>query len=109
MKRLLTLIVGVALVLATAGLAQAGPADKAGNILINATLGWIDCPKAWADEVSRGGGRGVAGVFVTGPLMCGANLGARYVGVAADVLTLPLGDNLVKPNALDGKPPLRLP
>ena len=109
MKRLLGSIVGLALVLTTAGLAQAGEANKVSNTLINATVGYVECPKAWADEVSRGGERGVAGLFVTGPIMCGANVGVRYLGVAVDLLTLPFGDNLIKPNALDAKPPLRLP
>ena len=110
MKKLWSSIVGVALVLATAGLAQAGDAsDKVGNTIINATVGYVDCPKAWLDEVSRGRERAVVGFFVTGPIMCGANVGVRYLGVAADLLTLPWGDNLVTPNALDAKPPLRLP
>ena len=109
MKRLLGSIVGVALVLATAGLAQAGEGNKVSNTIINASVGYIECPKAWADEVSRGGERGVAGLFVTGPIMCAANVGVRYLGVAADLLTLPFGDNVVKPNALDSKPPVRLP
>jgi len=110
MKKLWSSIVGVALMLATAGLVQAGDApDKVGNTIINAATGYLDCPKAWADEVSRGGGRSVVGFFVTGPIMCGANVGVRYFGVGVDLLTLPWGDNLVKPNALDAKPPLRLP
>lgn len=109
MKRFWGSILGVALVLTTAGLAPAGQADKAGNTIINAAVGYVECPKAWADELSRGGERGVAGLFVTGPIMCGANVGVRYLGVAVDLLTLPFGDNLVRPNALDAKPPLRLP
>ncbi len=80
---------GVALVLATAGLVQAGDApDKVGNTIINATVGYVDCPKAWLDEVSRGRERSVVGFFITGPIMCGANVGVRYLGVAADLLTL---------------------
>ena len=110
MKKLGGSIVGVALLLATAGLAQAGEGtDKVGNTIINAATGYLDCPKAWVDEVSRGGERSVVGFFLTGPIMCGANVGVRYIGVAADLLTLPWGDNFVKPNALDAKPPLRLP
>lgn len=110
MRKIWGSIVGVALLLATAGLAQAGDAaDKVGNTVINAAVGYIDCPKAWLDEVSRGGERTVVGFFVTGPIMCGANVGLRYLGVAADLLTLPWGDNFVTPNALDKKPPLRLP
>ena len=110
MKKLWGSIVGVALLLATAGLVQAGEGtDKVGNTIINAATGYLECPKAWVDEVSRGGERSVVGFFVTGPIMCGANVGVRYFGVAVDLLTLPWGDNLVKPNALDPKPPLRLP
>ena len=109
MKKLLNSIVGMVLLLATAGLAHAGAADKLGNTVINAGIGYVDCPKAWVDEVSRGGERGVVGFFVTGPIMCGVNVGARYLGVAADLLTLPWGDNVITPNALDPKPPVRLP
>lgn len=110
MNRIILSIVGVALLLATAGLAEAGEApNKVGNTIINAAIGYLDCPKAWVDEVSRAGERGVVGFFVTGPIMCGVNVGARYLGVAADLLTLPWGDNVVSPNALDPKPPVRLP
>lgn len=110
MKKLWGSIVGVALVLGTAGLVQAGDAaDKVTNTIINATIGYVDCPKAWLDEVSRGRERSIVGFFITGPIMCGANVGVRYLGVAADLLTLPWGDNFVTPNALDAKPPLRLP
>ncbi len=110
MKRFWGSIIGVVLVLSTGALAQAGEApNKVGNTIINATLGYVDCPKAWADEVSRGGERGVVGFFVTGPIMCGVNVGARYLGVAADLLTLPWGANVITPNALDSKPPVRLP
>ncbi len=110
MKKILGSIVGLVLLLATASLAQAGEAsDKVGNTIINATIGYVDCPKAWLDEASRGRERSVVGFFVTGPIMCGANVGVRYLGVAADLVTLPWGDNLVTPNALDAKPPLRLP
>jgi len=41
--------------------------------------------------------------------VCGTNVAVRYLGVAADLVTLPWNGNLVKPNALDKKPPLRLP
>lgn len=93
----------------TATTASADIADKAKNTGINAGLGVVECPKAWWDEASRGGVRGVIGVVATGPVMCGANIALRYFGVAADIITLPWGDNLIKPNALDPKPPLRLP
>jgi hypothetical protein len=83
--------------------------EKAKETGINAALGVVECPKAWWDEASRGGARGILGAVVTGPVMCGTNVAVRYLGVAADLLTLPWGDNLIKPGALDKKPPLRLP
>src|SRR5262245_63394804 len=89
--------------------AWAGIEDKAKNTAINAGAGVIECPKAWIDEASRGGARGAVGAVVTGPVMCGANVAVRYLGVAADLVTLPWNGNLVKPNALAKKPPLRLP
>ena len=99
-------LVMVALVPATV---HADMQEKAKNTAINAALGGIDCPKAWWDEVSRGGVRGVFGAVITGPVMCATNLAVRYLGVGADLATLPWGDNVVKPNALDSKPPVRLP
>jgi len=105
--------IAIALVAAALGLtattASADIVDKAKNTGINAGLGVVECPKAWWDEASRGGVRGVIGAVATGPVMCGANVALRYFGVAADLVTLPWGDNLIKPNALDHKPPLRLP
>jgi hypothetical protein len=91
------------------GVVHADIEEKAKNTGINAAVGVIDCPKAWYEEASRPGARGVLGVVITGPVMCGANVAVRYLGVAADLLTLPWGDNVIKPNALDRKPPLRLP
>jgi hypothetical protein len=106
-------VVGVTIVAALVGwsaMAGAGGIEeKAKNTGINAAAGVVECPKAWWDEASRPGARGVLGAVVTGPVMCGANVAVRYVGVAADLLTLPWGDNLVRPNALDKKPPVRLP
>ena len=101
----------VALVLSAlaAGPAVAEIREKAKETGINAAVGVVECPKAWWDEASRGGARGIIGAVLTGPVMCGTNVVVRYLGVAADLLTLPWGDNLVKPNALDKKPPLRLP
>lgn len=87
----------------------AGMAEKAKNTGINAGFGVAECPKAWMDEASRDGARGIVGMIVTGPLMCGTNVAVRYLGVAADLVTLPWGDNVVKPNVFDKKPPLRLP
>ena len=89
--------------------ASADVVDKAKNTGINAGLGIVECPKAWWDEASRGGVRSVVGAVATGPVMCGANVLVRYFGVVADLVTLPWGDNLIKPNALDHRPPLRLP
>jgi hypothetical protein len=89
--------------------AYGGIEQKAKNTAVNAAFGVIDCPKAWRDEASRKGARGVVGVLITGPVMCGTNVAVRYMGVAADLLTLPWGDNVVKPTALDHRAPLRLP
>jgi hypothetical protein len=107
MRQTIGLAVGIVLLAATA--AGAEILEKATNTGINAGLGIVECPKAWWDEASRGGLRGVVGAVATGPVMCGANVVLRYFGVVADVVTLPWGDNLIKPNALDHKPPLRLP
>jgi len=41
--------------------------------------------------------------------VCGTNVAVRYLGVAADLVTLPWNGNLAKLNALDKKFPLRLP
>lgn len=101
--------VGLALVVLAPATVQAGIEKKAKNTAINAALGVVECPKAWHDEASRGGARGVVGAIITGPVMCGTNVAVRYLGVAADLLTLPWGDNVVKPNALDRRPPVRLP
>jgi len=89
--------------------AWAGIETKAKNTAINAGAGVIECPKAWIDEASRGGARGAVGAVLTGPIMCGTNVAVRYLGVAADLATLPWNGNLVKPNALSKKPPVRLP
>jgi len=99
----------VAALCLTATTASADIVEKAKNTGINAGLGVVECPKAWWDEASREGIRGVIGAVVSGPVMCGANLAVRYLGVAVDIITLPWGDNVIKPNALDSKPPLRLP
>lgn len=104
-----TVVVLAALALGGAPPAGAEIVDKAKNTGINAALGVVECPKAWWDEASREGLRGIAGAVATGPLMCGANVLVRYLGVVGDLLTLPWGDNLVQPNALEKQPPLRLP
>jgi hypothetical protein len=101
--------VGLAVFVLVPATGHAGIEKKAKNTGINAALGVVDCPKAWHDEASRGGARGVLGAIITGPVMCGTNVAVRYLGVAADLVTLPWGDNVVKPNALDRKPPVRLP
>jgi hypothetical protein len=107
----LEMSMGVALVLVAvaAGVVHADIAEKAKNTGINAAVGVVDCPKAWRDEATRPGARGVLGVVITGPVMCGTNVAVRYLGVAADLLTLPWGSNVITPNALDPKPPVRLP
>ena len=92
--------------------AAADPGVKAANTLSNAALGWTNCPKAWADEVGKGAKnpwRGIFGALVTGPVMCGVNVGATYLGVAADVVTLPWDGNVLPPAAhASVKPPLTL-
>lgn len=92
--------------------AAADPGTKAANTLSNAALGWTNCPKAWVDEVGKGAKnplRGVLGALVTGPVMCGVNVGATYLGVAADVVSIPWGDNALPPAAhASVKPPLTL-
>ena len=110
MKMLTGLIgLGFAFVVLGPAAVYADIEQKAKNTGINAAVGVVDCPKAWHDEASRPGARGVLGVVITGPVMCGTNVAVRYLGVAADLLTLPWGDNVIKPNALDKKPPVRLP
>jgi len=110
MKRLVTASLVLSILLASAATpASAEFKDKAQNTGINLLFGVADCPKAWGDELSRGGVRSVVGAVITGPLMCGTNVAVRYLGVAADILTLPVGDNTIKPNALDRQPPVRLP
>lgn len=109
MKEGIVAFVLLTLIVVVAGPASAEIAEKAKNTGINAALGVVECPKAWWDEASRGGVRSVVGTLVTGPVMCGTNVAVRYLGVAADLLTLPWGDNVVKPNALDKNPPVRLP
>lgn len=109
MKKLFVTVVALTVGLLAFTPAHAGMGEKTGNTIVNATLGAAECPKAWADEVSRGGERSVIGFFITGPLMCGTNVAVRYLGVAADLLTLPVGDNVIQPNVLDPKPPVRLP
>ena len=101
--------VGFGALILTPPIAEADMATKAKNTGVNAALGVVDCPKAWHDEATRGGARGLLGVVITGPIMCGTNVAVRYLGVAADLATLPWGDNVIKPNALDRKPPVRLP
>lgn len=109
MKTLIASSVALFLLVFVGAPASADMAEKTRNTGINTAVGVVDCPKAWWDEASRGGVRSVIGTLVTGPLMCGTNLAVRYLGVAADILTLPWGDNVVKPNALDKHPPVRLP
>lgn len=113
-KLLVALVLAVA-VLAVAAVpfeAAADPGTKAVNTLSNAALGWTNCPKAYADEVSKGAKnpvRGIFGALVTGPIMCGLNVGATYLGVAADVVTIPWGGNVLPPAAhASVKPPLTL-
>jgi len=105
----MAMAVAAVLIVGTITPAWAGIEAKARNTAINAAAGIIECPKAWVDEASRGGARGAVGAVLTGPVMCGTNVAVRYLGVAADLVTLPWNGNLVKPNALDKKPPLRLP
>jgi hypothetical protein len=109
MKRWSVVVAGLGILGVLAGPAGAELEEKAKNTGINAAVGLVECPKAWWDEASKKGARGVLGAVITGPVMCGANVAVRYLGVAADLLTLPWGDNIVKPNALDKKPPFTLP
>jgi hypothetical protein len=97
---------GVGLVVLLPATVSADIGKKAKNTGINAALGVVECPKAWLDEAAR---RKLLGAVVTGPVMCGTNVAVRYLGVAADLVTLPWGDNVIKPNALDAKSPVRLP
>ena len=111
-KLLIAFALAVALFAAVPFEAAADPGTKAANTLSNAALGWTNCPKAWADEVGKGAKnpvRGIFGALVTGPIMCGLNVGATYLGVAADVVTLPWDGNVL-PTAAHAsvKPPLTL-
>ena len=92
--------------------AVADPGEKVTNTVSNAVFGWVNCPKAYVDEVGKGAKnpvRGIFGALITGPIMCGVNVAATYLGVAADVVTLPWDGNVLPPAALaSGKPPLTL-
>ena len=111
-KLLIAFALAVALFVAVPFEAAADPGTKAANTLSNAALGWTNCPKAWADEVGKGAKnpvRGIFGALVTGPIMCGLNVGATYLGVAADVVTIPWDGNVLPPAAhASVKPPLTL-
>lgn len=108
MRRIVVLVAVLSLVVA-AKAARADMLGKSGNAIVNAALGWVDCPKAIADEIGKARSRWYVGALVTAPTMCAANAGYRYIGVVADVLTLPWDGNLVQPGALSKQPPLRLP
>lgn len=73
------------------------------NTGANALVGWADCGKGIADEVRRARERFWVGIAITAPVSCAGNLIVRYLGVVADLATLPWGDNIVKPSALDGE------
>lgn len=111
-KLLCALVLAVAVVAFVPFDAAADPGTKAANTLSNAALGWTNCPKAWADEVGKGAKnplRGVLGALVTGPVMCAVNVGATYAAVPIDVVTIPVGGNVLPPAAhASVKPPLTL-
>lgn len=111
MRKFVVLVAVLSLVVAALAppAARADMLNKSGNAVVNAALGWIDCPKAIADELGKARSRWYVGALVTAPTMCAANAGYRYIGVVADVLTLPWDGNLVQPGALSKQPPLRLP
>ncbi len=92
--------------------AAADPGVKAANTLSNVVFGWTNCPKAWADEVSKGAKnpvRGIFGALITGPIMCAVNVAATYAMVPVDILTIGSGDNVLPPAAhASGKPPIQL-
>jgi len=114
MKKLsvaVALVLAVALVFAAPLPASADASGKAVNTLSNVVLGWTNCPKAWVDEGMKWSNpvRGMVGVLVSGPIMCVLNVGATYLGVAADVVTLPWDGNVLPPAAhASVKPPLTL-
>ena len=115
MKRMLAILLVLsvaALPLTTPVPASADAGQKAVNTGSNFLLGWVDCPKAYADEVNQQEWWRVAlGLFITGPIMCGVNVGARYATSPVDLLTIPFGDNLLTPGSvIEGDtPPIRLP
>jgi len=122
MKRLVGVLLVLSLILAGAPGAPASADTGANantgdrmrtktlNTGANTLFGWVDCPKAMADEFSKANERLYVGVLVTAPLMCGVNTAVRYLGVAADIMTLPWGDNLVQPGVLQKpNPPVTLP
>lgn len=111
MRKLILLLAVLSLVVMALApkAARADMIDKSGNAVVNAALGWMDCPKAIADEFGKARSRWYVGALVTAPTMCAANAGYRYIGVVADVLTLPWDGNIVQPGALSKHPPLRLP
>jgi|SRR3989338_715482 len=72
--------------------AYADTGTKAVDIAANTLVGWTECGKAAADEVKKASDRAYIGVLVTAPVMCGVNVAVRYLGVVADILTLPFSD-----------------
>lgn len=73
---------------ALADMAKAG--TGAVNTVVNTAFGWVECPKAAWNEVTKAPSRGYVGVVITAPVMCGFNVGVRYVGNAVDWIKLPV-------------------
>lgn len=117
MKRLLSALAALFVVVAvTLSPAQADVLTKAVNTASNTAFGWLDCPKAIADETAKAASRLYVGVLVTAPVMCGTNVAVRYTGVAMDWATLlfswvpGLDKNVVTPAVHESTaPPIKLP
>ncbi len=89
--------------------AKADWLDASKNWLGNVVFGWTDCFKGAVDEIGKAKSRAYVGVLVTAPISCGTNVAVRYVGNAADIVSIPVaGKNVVNPATLGSwDPPVK--
>lgn len=94
MKRAASLVAALSLLVLLAAPPAHADMAKAGtgavNTVVNTAFGWVECPKAAWNEVTKAPSRGYVGVVLTAPVMCGFNVGVRYLGNAIDWAKLPV-------------------